>query len=100
MLAALGGAAFAQSMSNPAMIVKTATYASVDIVLRGQTFEAAVVIQSQPGYHMIRTLLTGLSDSRDDYRANAPAGMTVVSTVYPANRGQQESSASILSTAM
>jgi Disulphide bond corrector protein DsbC len=80
-LAVPRGATFAQSMPDPAMLVKTSTYVSLDPVPRGQTFEAAIRIQ--PGYHM------NPHTPSEDYpipatiTVNTPAAITVVGTAYP-----------------
>jgi thioredoxin:protein disulfide reductase len=73
----------AQGMPNPASLVKPQTYVSLDKVPRGQSFEAAVVVQIESGFHMnsnkpsedflIPTTLT----------PNPPQGIKVVETIYP-----------------
>lgn len=83
---ALFGATSAQSMPNPTTVVKPSTFVSFDPVAPGKTFEAAVVVEVQPGYHMnshnpsadylIPTTLT----------ANPPAGIKVVDTLYPSGQ--------------
>ncbi len=73
----------AQSMSNPATIVKPVTYVSLDKVPRGQTFEAAVVVNIAKGFHM------NSNKPSEDYlipttiTPNPPAGIKVVDTIYP-----------------
>jgi len=49
---ALPGAASAQSIPNPTTVVRTSTFVSLNPLPQGQTFEAAVVIEIQPGFHM------------------------------------------------
>lgn len=81
--AGLHGTASAQSMPNPATIVKPETYVSLDKVPRGQTFEAAVVLEIAKGFHM------NSNKPSEDYlipttiTPNPPAGIRVVDTTYP-----------------
>jgi thioredoxin:protein disulfide reductase len=76
-------AASAQSMPNPATIVKPETYVSLDKVPRGQTFEAAVVVNIANGFHM------NSNKPSEDYlipttlTPNPPPGIKVVDTIYP-----------------
>jgi thioredoxin:protein disulfide reductase len=66
-----------------ASLVKPKTFVSLEAVPQGKTFEAAVVVEIEKGYHMnshkpseaylIPTTLT----------AQAPAGFDVVDTMYP-----------------
>ncbi len=80
---ALRMAAVAQTMTNPATVVKAQTYASLDKVPRGQTFEAAVVVQIVKGFHM------NSNKPSEDYlipttiTPNPPQGIRVVDTIYP-----------------
>lgn len=73
----------AQSMPNPATVVKPQTYVSLDKVPRGQTFEAAVVLDIAKGFHM------NSNKPSEDYlipttiTPNPPAGIRVVDTTYP-----------------
>lgn len=82
---ATGKAVHAQ-MPNPASVVKATAYASLDPVPQGQTFEAAVVMQIIPGFHM------NSHKPSEDYlipttiTPAAPAGIRVVDTVYPAGQ--------------
>ena len=75
--------ASAQSMPNPATIVKPEAYVSLDKVPRGQTFEAAVVVNIAKGFHM------NSNKPSEDYlipttiTPNPPAGIKVVDTIYP-----------------
>lgn len=75
--------ALAQSMPNPATIVKPETFVSLDKVPRGQTFEAAVVVNIAKGFHM------NSNKPSEDYlipttiTPNPPAGIKVVDTIYP-----------------
>jgi DsbC/DsbD-like thiol-disulfide interchange protein len=75
--------ASAQSMPNPATIVKPQTYVSLDKVPRGQTFEAAVVVEIAKGFHM------NSNKPSEDYlipttiTPNPPTGIRVVDTTYP-----------------
>jgi thioredoxin:protein disulfide reductase len=75
--------ASAQSMPNPATVVKPQTYVSLDKVPRGQTFEAAVVLEIAKGFHM------NSNKPSEDYlipttiTPNPPAGIRVVDTMYP-----------------
>jgi DsbC/DsbD-like thiol-disulfide interchange protein len=78
--------AYAQAVPNPASVVKSQTYVSLDKVPRGQTFDAAVVVQIVPGFHM------NSNKPSEDYlisttiTPNPPAGIRVVSTIYPAGQ--------------
>lgn len=78
-----GPNASAQSMPNPASVVKAQTYVSLDKVPRGQTFEAAVVVDISKGFHM------NSNKPSEDYlipttiTTNPPAGIRVVDTMYP-----------------
>jgi thioredoxin:protein disulfide reductase len=80
---ALRRATPAQGMPNPATIVKPTTYVSLDKVPRGQTFEAAVVVEITKGFHM------NSNKPSEDYlipttiTPNPPAGIRVVDTIYP-----------------
>lgn len=73
----------AQSMPNPATVVKPQTYVSLDKVPRGQTFEAAVVLEIAKGFHM------NSNKPSEDYlipttiTPNPPAGIRIVDTTYP-----------------
>jgi DsbC/DsbD-like thiol-disulfide interchange protein len=73
----------AQSLPNPATIVKPETYVSLDKVARGQTFEAAVVVEIAKGFHM------NSNKPSEDYlipttiTPNPPAGFRVLDTSYP-----------------
>jgi len=75
--------ASAQSMPNPATIVKPQAYVSLDRVPRGQTFEAAVVVNIAKGFHM------NSNKPSEDYlipttiTPNPPEGIKVVDTIYP-----------------
>lgn len=75
--------ASAQSMPNPATVVKPQTYVSLDKVPRGQTFEAAVVLEIAKGFHM------NSNKPSEDYlipttiTPNPPAGIRIVDTTYP-----------------
>jgi Disulphide bond corrector protein DsbC len=69
-----------------ASLVKPQTFISLDAVPQGKTFEAAVVVAIEKGYHMnsnkpsetylIATTLTPM----------APAGIKVLDTMYPAGK--------------
>jgi DsbC/DsbD-like thiol-disulfide interchange protein len=80
---ALQSAIPAQSLPNPATIVKPETFVSVDKVPRGQTFEAAVVVEIAKGFHM------NSNKPSEDYlipttiTPNPPAGFRLVDTTYP-----------------
>lgn len=87
-LAAIAGVglhrhADAQSVPNPAAIVKPQTYVSLDKVPRGQTFEAAVVVHIARGFHM------NSNKPLEDYlipttlTPNPPKGIKVLDTIYP-----------------
>ena len=73
----------AQTMPNPASIVKATPYVSIDPVPQGQTFEAAVVMEISSGFHM------NSHKPSEDYlipttvTATPPPGIKVVDTVYP-----------------
>jgi DsbC/DsbD-like thiol-disulfide interchange protein len=73
----------AQSVPNPAAVVKPQTYVSLDKVPRGQTFEAAVVVHIARGFHM------NSNKPLEDYlipttlTANPPKGIKVLDTIYP-----------------
>ncbi|HEY6467033.1 MAG TPA: protein-disulfide reductase DsbD domain-containing protein [Candidatus Acidoferrales bacterium] len=70
-------------MPNPATVVKPQTYVSLDKVPRGQTFEAAVVLEIAKGFHM------NSNKPSEDYlipttiTPNPPAGIRIVDTTYP-----------------
>jgi uncharacterized protein YcnI len=76
-------AGHAQGMPNPATLVKPETYVSVDKVPRGQTFEAAVVVDIEKGFHM------NSNKPSEDYlipttlTSNPAQGIKVVDTTYP-----------------
>jgi thiol:disulfide interchange protein DsbD len=76
-------AAQAQSMPKPASVVTPQTFVSLDRVPRGQSFEAAVVVAIQQGFHM------NSNKPSEDYlipttiTANPPDGIRVVDTIYP-----------------
>ena len=76
-------AAPAQSIPNASTIAKPQAYASLDKVPRGQTFEAAVVVQIANGFHM------NSNKPSEDYlipttiTPNPPQGIHVVNTTYP-----------------
>src|ERR1700691_1675585 len=80
---ALRRATPAQGMPNPATIVKPTTYVSLDKVPRGQTFEAAVVVEITKGFHM------NSNKPSEDYliptpiTPHPPDGIRVVDTIYP-----------------
>jgi thiol:disulfide interchange protein DsbD len=79
-------ATFAQSMPSAASVVKPQTYVSVDPVARGESFEAAVVVEIAKGFHM------NSHKPSEDYMIptvitpDPPAGIKVVDTVYPAGQ--------------
>jgi uncharacterized protein YcnI len=76
-------AVHAQGMPNPSTLVKPQTYVSLDKVPRGQTFEAAVVVDIEKGFHM------NSNKPSEDYlipttlTPNPPQGIKVVDTTYP-----------------
>jgi thioredoxin:protein disulfide reductase len=74
------------AMPNPASVVKTHTYVSLETVPAGKEFQVAVVVDVARGFHMnshkpsdqylIPTTLT----------PQLPAGFKLVDTIYPAGR--------------
>jgi uncharacterized protein YcnI len=75
-----------QSMPSPSSVVKPQAFVSLDKVPRGAMFEAAVVVEIAKGFHM------NSNKPSEDYlipttlTANAPAGIRVVDTMYPAGQ--------------
>jgi DsbC/DsbD-like thiol-disulfide interchange protein len=76
----------AQSIPNASSIAKPQAYVSVDKVPRGQTFEAAVVVEIAKGFHM------NSNKPSEDYlipttiTPNPPQGIHVLDTTYPAGK--------------
>ena len=72
-----------QSIPNASTIAKPQAYVSLDKVPRGQTFEAAVVVQIANGFHM------NSNKPSEDYlipttiTPNLPQGIHLVDTTYP-----------------
>ncbi len=72
-----------QAMPSPASVVKPEAYVSLDKVPRGDTFEAAIVVNIAKGFHM------NSNKPSEDYlipttiTPNPPGGIRVVDTTYP-----------------
>ena len=85
MVLATGAAALAQ-MANPTSVVKPQAYVSLDPVPRGQTLDAAVVVEIANGFHM------NSHKPSEDYliptavTVDPPPGVRVVETTYPAGQ--------------
>jgi DsbC/DsbD-like thiol-disulfide interchange protein len=82
-----GANARAQTAQQNAMaVVKPAEFVSLDRVPRGREFQAAVVVQIAPGYHMNSHTPSEAYLIPTSLTAQAPAGFQVVDTLYPAGK--------------
>ncbi len=74
------------AQQNAIAVVKPATYVSLDSVPRGKEFQAAVVVQIAPGYHMNSHTPSEAYLIPTSLTAQAPTGIQVVDTLYPAGK--------------
>jgi len=74
------------ALPNPASVVKTRTYVSLEPVPAGKEFQVAVVVDILKGFHM------NSHKPSDEYliptalTAQLPAGFQLLDTIYPAGR--------------
>lgn len=74
------------AQQNAMAVVKPAAFVSLDKVPRGKQFQAAVVVQIAPGYHMNSHTPSEAYLIPTSLTAQAPAGFQVVDTLYPAGK--------------
>ena len=84
---AAGAVWVARAQDKPAAsLVKPQTFISLDAVPQGKTFEAAVVVAIEKGYHMNSNKPSETYLIATTLTPTAPAGIKVLDTMYPAGK--------------